>query len=276
MVVYADILIVLNLIVNYFLLLSVARFISSRVKTLRLLLSAAVGGVTSLYIFLPVLPPAAELLIKAATCFLMVLIGFGFNNLKAFLKGGALFFGITCGYAGIMMAVWHIFKPNGMVIKNSVVYFDISPLVLVVSTVCAYFAFVFLAAIFKRSAKTAKHCKVTFFADKRKAEVFAIVDTGNSIKDVFGKSEVIITDRSVAYELFEELELEKNKDLKSRYRLVPCSTVSGGDILQGFRCDRAEVVCEKQTLNLKAPILAVSKTPLKDGYTAIVNPEIFD
>jgi hypothetical protein len=44
--------------------------------------------------------------------------------------------------------------------------------------------------------------------------------------------------------------------------------------MEGYRCDRAEVFFDKKTISLESPILAVSKTPLHDGFNAIINPEI--
>lgn len=49
----------------------------------------------------------------------------------------------------------------------------------------------------------------------------------------------------------------------------------GNGTLEGFRCDSATVTDGENTVKLKKPILAVSKTRLKDDYRAIVNPNIF-
>jgi stage II sporulation protein GA (sporulation sigma-E factor processing peptidase) len=175
-----------------------------------------------------------------------------------------------------MIAVWHIFKPYGMLINNSVVYFDISPVVLVMSTVIAYFIFIFLSLIFKRSSNMADTCEVTIMAGENKTKISAIIDTGNSLKDNFGKSEIIITDSSVAYSLFGENDLSVNPKLKQRYRLIPCNTVSGECLLEGYRCDKAEIQSKNNKLILEKPIIALSKTPINDGYSAIINPEILD
>ena len=51
MTVYVDILILVNFIIDYFLLLFAAKFLHITTKLLRIILSAALGGVFSLYIF---------------------------------------------------------------------------------------------------------------------------------------------------------------------------------------------------------------------------------
>jgi len=273
MVVYADILIVLNLIVNYFLLLATSKLLRRNVKVLPMLLSALAGAFSSLYIFLPKPSVIAELFFKVSVCFLMSAIAFGLRGIKQFLKASALLFAVTCGYAGIMMAVWHIFSPKGMIINNSVVYFDISPLILVGSSVAVYLVFVLLNLLFKRSAETAGECEISVTANEKNIKLKAILDSGNSLVDLFGKSEIIIADKLFVDQLFSN---QNEEELKTRFRVIPCSTVSGDDVLEGYRCDTAFVSGENKTVTLQKPILAVSKTALNDGYNAIVNPKILE
>jgi stage II sporulation protein GA (sporulation sigma-E factor processing peptidase) len=275
MVIYADVLIVLNLIVDYFLVLASSKIIGKRLKTFRILLSSLIGAISSLYIFLPQLSVVWELAFKAVICLLMSATAFGIRSIKQFLKGFGVLFIITCSYAGIMMALWHIFKPYGMVINNSVVYFDISPLVLIGSTVIFYVLFVVLSHIFKSSSKTAERCEIVIESDGKSEKLSAILDTGNSVVDLFGNCEIIIADKRAVKRIFGDIEEAKERS-KNRYRVVPYSSVSGADILDGFRCDKASVSGNSKTVLLQKPILAVAKTPLNDGYNAIVNPKILD
>lgn len=273
LIVYADVLIFLNLIVNYFLLLAVCKILHKSPKTYRLVLSAFLGALSSLYIFLPPLSLWLEVVLKTAVCGVMCLVAFGYNGGRLFLKSIGLLFLVTAGYGGSMYAVWLLFSPKGMVINNSVVYFNISLVHLIVFTVLGYITFSVFYKIFSRRAITAKRCNITVYAQGKSASLTAIVDTGNSIEDVFSQGEIIICDKSVMLKLFGEGEIQGNTALKSRYRLLPCSTVSGVDILEGVRCDKAVISYENKTITLAKPILALSKTALADGE-AIINPKI--
>ena len=268
LIVYADVLIFLNLIVNYFLLCACFKILKQTPKTIRVILSAAVGGLSSLYIFLPRLNILLEAFLKITTCALMVLICFGFKNAKAFLKNVGILFAVTCAYGGITFAFWLTFKPYGMVINNSIAYFNISPLTLIIFSVTAYLVFSISSFIFGKISKFAKKCSVTVFANNKSVRLEAIIDTGNSIEDVFSNSQIIIADQTQVNKLFSTE--DKNS---SRYRILPCNTVSGSSILEGFRCDSAIVINENTKTVLQKPILAISKTDLKDGYNAIINPE---
>lgn len=275
MIVYADVLVFLNLIINYFLLLATAKILRKTEKTWRIILASFLGALSSLYIFLPPSPIIIEIVFKASVCALMCITAFGFKGIKSFLKSVALLFGITAGFGGIMYAIWLMFSPKGMVINNSVVYFDISLLALVLFTAVGYLIFSIAFRIFSKNAPFAQSCEITIFADGKSVRVTAIVDTGNSIEDVFSMGEIIIADKKTASELFGCDSLETSA-LKTRYRLLPCSTVSGNDVLEGMRCDRAEVNFQNRRIVLKHPILAISKTPLPDGSDAIINPKILN
>ena len=198
----------------------------------------------------------------------MVVTCFGFKNIKSFLKSTGVLFLVTASYGGIMFAFWLMFGPKGMVINNSVVYFDISPLVLIICSVIGYILFSILSRIFAQVSKFARHCSITVFANDKSVRLDAIIDTGNSIEDIFSNSQIIIADKEKVNFLFETLD-----NNNSRYRLLPCSTVSGNDVLEGFRCDSAVILNNNTQTVLQKPILAISKTKLNDGYNAIINPK---
>lgn len=274
MIVYADVLIFLNTLVDYFLLLVTVKLTGERAKTLRVVAAAFLGGISSLYIFVPQQKIVVELIYKVAVAFLLSWVCFGFKTMKIFIKNTTVLFLTTCGYAGVMFALWAIFKPYGMVINNSMVYLSISPARLALFSVGGYVVFSLLWQIFKKSSSEASRHEITVFADNKQIVLNAIADTGNSLEDVFGKSEVIIADERQVIKLFGALEVENSPEIARRYRILPCSTVSGNDTLKGFRCDKAQIKLGNKNTVLKSPILAVSKTAFNDDYNAIINPKI--
>ena len=240
-----------------------------------MLLSSLVGGISSLYIFLPPQGAVLDILFRTAVCAAMTFICFGFGKIKRFLRSFGVFLLVTFGYGGAMTALWYLLKPSGMTVINSVVYFNISPAVLIFSSVAAYFLLRLLSLIFSGTSKLAERCEITVSAGSNSITMEGIVDTGNSVEDIFGGGEVIIADGEYVKTLFGETDPALNKEIQSRYRVMPCGTVTGGGTLEAFRCDTALVSDGKRNVRLNKPILAISKTPLKDDYSAIVNPRIF-
>lgn len=275
MIVYADVLIFLNLIVDYFLLSISAKIIKKNPTVWKTVLASFVGALSSLYIFCPVTNVWLETAVKFIFCFAMVFIAFGFGGIKNFLRNSIVLFLVFCGYAGVMAAVWFAFRPNGMLINNSVVYFNISPTFLVVFTVITYFVFSLFKTIFSKNAEYSEKCSVFITADNGYCNFEAIIDTGNSIEDIYGKSEIIIVDKVCIEQLFGSADFF-SKEISPRYRLIPCGTVMGNSFLDGVRCDSGIISVNNKKITLKKPILAVSKLPLKEGFEGIVNPKIID
>lgn len=274
LIIYTDILILVNFLVDYFLLLLTVKLTESKVRIFRVILSAFIGGISSLYIFFPINNILFDLLYKIILSFIMTLTVIGFKKLRQFSKFCFFLFSITSLYAGIIYAVSNVFKPSGMLIDNGVTYFEISPIFICASTVVFYLLITFLSRIFKKSSHTAECCEITLTSDSKSIKLKAIVDTGNSVSDYFGKSEIIIADNSSFKALFGFEGDFTDEKLKSRFRIVPCATVTGEDFLKGYRCDSAVIKTANKTVNIEKPILAQSKTELKDGYNAIVNPKI--
>ena len=102
MIVYADILIILNLAVDYFLLRAAAFLQHLNPPLWRMLLSSLVGGISSLYIFLPPQGAVLDILFRTAVCAAMTFICFGFGKIKRFLRSFGVFLLVTFGYGGAM------------------------------------------------------------------------------------------------------------------------------------------------------------------------------
>lgn len=270
MTVYADILVLVNFVVDYFLISIACHFLHQKPRLWRLILASLLGGIFSLYILLPQSNTVIQIFIQILMSMALCAVAIGFKNLKSFLRRAAVLFGVNFAYSGAMIAVWIIFEPYGMVINNSVVYFNISPLFLILFSVVGYFVVVLLRKIFKKSFSDNAYCSVTLFCADKSLALSGIADTGNSITDVFGVSEIFITDIGVVDEL-----MGREKLNPARLRKIPCSTITGERLLDGYRIDSAKINFNNKNYNFKNPILAVSSIPL-DDCEIIVNPNSFN
>ena len=145
---------------------------------------------------------------------------------------------------------------------------------LITFSAVAYLIIAIARKITESNCVYSQKCSIEVLADGFSAKLNAIVDTGNSVEDVFSLSEIIVVDESVAYCLFKGY--PNGDNLKRRYRALPISTVGGTSLLDGYRCDKAYINCGEKSKLLKSPILAVAKAEIKDGYNAIVNPKILE
>lgn len=267
MTIYVDILMLVNFIVDYFLILLAAKFLHITTKILRLILAAAVGGVFSLYILLPQSNLLVQIFIQVCMCMVLCLIAFGFKNIKFFSRNIVTLFAVNFAYSGAMIALWIVFKPSGMAINNSVVYFNISPLFLIVFSVVGYFGTVLIRRLVKKPFLQNTYCEATLFCGNNKLTLSGIADTGNSLKDTFGLSQIFITEQDIVDTI-----LGDETKNPTRFRKIPCGTITGNSLLDGYRIDRVKINFNNKNFEFKNPVLAVSQTKLNDAKI-IINPE---
>ena len=90
--IYVDVLIILNIYVNFFLLKITSGITSSHMTTKRCMIASVYGSFFSLLILCPSLNSFAVTSIKVAAAFTIVLIAFGFFGWNRFIKNTVAFF----------------------------------------------------------------------------------------------------------------------------------------------------------------------------------------
>lgn len=285
MTVYVDILLAVNIFVNYFLLLASARLLRREIKRLRLFFASALGSLYSLVIFLPELPEAVSVLMTLAASAVLTVVAFSPKTFKAFLREAAVFFAANFAFAGIMLGIWLAFKPSGMVFNNSVVYFNIDIKVLTVSTVACYAIITLISRLMKRSAPSESVYSVTFSNSGRSVTVNALLDTGNTLRDGFSGKPVIIADESVFTALvgfvpedcFRGNNAVDMMGVQNKIRLIAYNTVGEKGLLKAVSVDSVSAVTKNGTHTVENALVAQSKTRFSNGeYSAILNNDFFE
>jgi len=284
-VIYVDVLLCINLFINYFLLLATAKLLSCEVNRKRIVFGAFVGALTALSIFVPdigVMIFPLRFLISGV----LVFCSFGFKTVRVFLKQMALFFGINFIFAGIMFAVITAFPNCRGSVTNSVVYMNISPLMLILSTLICYTAVRLISRFTRGNLNTyQKEALLTIEMFGQKITVRALCDTGSLIEETFSGYPVIIADLNVIESIippqimpfFKSGEAVNDFKWNRVLRIVPCETVSGTTFLKCFRPDRVAVSCGGRTSVIKKVYIGASPKRISGGeFDAIINPEIIE
>lgn len=280
MVVYADILIVINLFVNYFLLLITKRLLRVSVRRLRILCGAVLGGAYSLIIFVPEMPILLTVFFHMTAVGIIVAAAIPVHTFKAYCKAYAAFFAVSFGFGGAMLAVWLVFRPNGMVYQNGTVYFNISARVLLCSTVLCYAIISLLFYLLKRKAPDNRLYTVVLEFRDKSVQTQALLDTGNSLSDGFSNTPVLVTTDHVMQKLapgdiLDFLRGETPKSKETSLRLIPYSTVHGCGMLRGFVIDR--VFLPKEGIFVEKPVLVQSNAYFgTTEYEVILSNQFFE
>ena len=279
-VIYVDILIIVNLFVNYFLILVTSKFLSLKMKKSRFLLGEILGSMYSLFIFLPPMNLFISLLAKLLMSLSIICVVFRLRSLKSVIKTLLCFYAVNFIFLGVMFGLWCIFRPNGMIMNNGMIYFNISPIVLIVSTLVTYILLEIYGRVFTKKITTKTQCSVEIHFDGKCKTINAIVDTGNYLREPFSNFPVIVAKKSSVIDICPQeilkgpLEYIKYEDSYIKnFRIVPFKTVSGEGLLPSFEPDYVVI---NNGEHKKAYLAICSDEILSNEESGILNPELLN
>ena len=240
-VIYVDVLISLNLFVNYFMLLAVSKFLYLHPKKKRIIIGSILGSIYSLYIFIPKQSMMISFLAKIFMAVSIVAVAFGKKT--NFMKSLICFCLVNFSFSGLILAMWLSFKPKGMAFNNGIVYFNISPLVLIISTLISYFILEYANKYLGKHICKRDFCRVSFRINEKELNFDAFLDTGNSLKEPFSCLPVIIAKKDdiksvIPFDIDmknENLISDLSNKLNINFRLIPFSGLSHSGFIVGFK-----------------------------------------
>lgn len=269
LIIYADVLLAVNLYINYFLLRGTTLMLRRRVTPLRCVAAAAVGAFFSLAVIFPQIPFFVGMLLKAISGAAVTLTAFGRQKRIDFLLSLLCFLVMSFAFAGGMTALWNAAAPLGMYCNNGCVYFDIPIWAAALITAALYGGFRFVSLIMERR-QPARHESVTLCADGHLLTLDGFADTGNSLRDSFSGMPVIIVSlekiKSIAPQNVLDYLAGNLNDING-IRLVPCSTVTSDGVIPVFP---AAVEIGGVRVDV---FVGVTRQPIK-GADCIFSPDI--
>lgn len=267
--IYADVLIILNIYVNFFLLRITAGITHSPLRTGRCIAASVYGSLFSLMILIPELNTAVTLSVKLAAAVSIVALAFGLHGKRRLLLNTVAFFAANFILAGTVYAVYTMLRPGFIHFNNAYFYIDFSLLVLIITTAALYLAVRIIRIRLDRSPDIGGCYSVLIRAGDKIVSLSGLADTGNGLVDFFTGAPVVIC----AEECFTELtgsELTTGS-LPKGFRLLPCSAVSGNGLIPVFRPD--EVLITDCQSGERKPVDAIVGFG-QCGGKAVFNPRL--
>ncbi len=283
-IVYVDMLFLLNFLMDSVIIYATGFLIKKTVHIPRMILSATVSALYSAIMFFPQVSFLYSVLFKIVFLVLSVWLAFPARTLKVLVKNTVMFLAVNLIFGGMVFVV--IFATDfgtavGSVVSNGEVYINITPSVLMASTVLAYLIAYLTSYIKRHNVKQSKiTTPATIWFGSKNITVTALCDTGCSLSDpTSGYPAMIISPecgkKLLPKSFFESLSTGGiiPQNFKNRYRIIPFSTIDNKNgIMHGFIPDK---VCI-QGNEISKTVIAVSKTVFnKDAdFSAILNPEL--
>ena len=273
LVIYADILVILNLYINYFLVRSAALLLRRDLSSKRCLLAAGIGAVAALSALLPELLFWAVAGIKAAVGCAVVFAAFGRQKKIDFVISLLCFLIISFVFAGLMLALWTFFAPFDMVYSNGVAYFNIPIAAIAVFTAAAYGAVKAVRYFSDRRLSCRRICRVKITVTGVTAELKGLADTGNGLCDIFSGKSVIVCRRDSVENIIPEAVRKyldgKAADSTDGIRLLPCRTIAAESLIPVFSA--ASITIDGKTAD---GFIGVTKNTLGEDIDCVFNPKI--
>lgn len=277
MVVYADVLVLLNFYIDYFLILATEKLCRCGVNVWRRLFGAIVSSLFSLVIFLPEMSPIVSLSVKIFCSAITVMTVFGFKTVRDYFWRMFVFFSVSYSFAGSMLAVSTLFSVSDIVVANSAFYCNISPLMLLGATTVFYLLIRLYIFISRRNRPTKAFVSLKFTYSGASANVKGFIDTGNSLRDSISGAPVIVISKALAESLLGKqtvtsaISFDFDTVKLSGFRLIPFSAVGKSGVLTAFKPEEVFIDGQKYSDNV---YIAISPTPLCFDAQALVGPDL--
>ncbi len=283
MVIYLDVLILINLYVTYFQILAVSVFTHRKTVWYRKLSAAGIGAVASLSIFIPQEMVLTLTLLKIFLCALIAFVAFGYTGFRAYAVSVLLLMLVSFVFSGLMLCVWLFAAPMKMLFINGTVYFGVDTMTIILSTCAAYGVVRIIRYILDKNGKTDGKYTVIIKNNGRECRLSALADSGNGMVDCFSGLPVIVCRRDMCADVSPPAieMIENNSDISEigtqmikGVRIMPFSTVGKGGLICMFKAE--SVVIDDETNEEKYPVNALIGIVIggRQEYEAIFNPKI--
>ncbi len=251
-VIYIDLIIFINFIIDLLLLISVDMLLKRKAKFKNLIISSLVGSVSTLSLFY-FKDSYILLLFKLTISILMILIAFNYESFKYF-KDNLIWFYVT----GIILAgTIYLFNNQIALVNSGLVFskngFKINLIMLITISPIIIYKYINLQKTFKNDYLDLYDVEIYYEGYKLIGTGF--LDTGNKLKDpYFGRPVILVNETLITK--------------KVKYFLMPYHTVNNEALLKVFKPEKVKI--NKKTI--KRVLVGLTDVNL-DGVKIILHKE---
>lgn len=304
MIVYVDLIFLLNFLIDATTLQTTAWARHIQAKKWRIGLAALIGASYVLMIFAPQLAFMFTFFIKCSVSLLMVYIAFGFTSLQFFLRNCAVFYLVNVMAAGAIVA-FHFMLQSTHDVMNGMMFIHSGGLSFPLRLSGMLIIGLFPLSIYlyrkvmgdkKRKELITNYCAETeVVIDQHKVQCIGLIDTGNQLYDPLTRTPVMIMEvhhwRNALPATWYELihtgrldELLKAMDIEQwewqhRLRLVPYKGINkGSHFMLALKPDKVVINFDNQHIETEQVLIGLSGDTLSSdrSYEAIIHPTLMN
>lgn len=294
MTVYIDIVLIENLCMNYIILFATGIIIKTKMKHIKVILSALLGSIYAILVYIQILPIYSNFTVKIILSICMVYIAFTPKSWRLLLKELVIFYLISFSFGGCAFALLYIVKPQNIFLKDGV-YIGTYPIKMAILGGIVGFAIVYISFKIVKSkiSKRGLIYEININIDGKIKTIKAMLDTGNQLKDPITEIPVMLVEKEELRKILpdrildniEEIKkgnwegCEQEKEYRARFRIIPFQSVGKQNgMLLGFKADEIKVMNEMEDILIKNIIIGIynGKFTKTNAYSALVGLDIVE
>jgi stage II sporulation protein GA (sporulation sigma-E factor processing peptidase) len=253
MKIYIDILLLINFFCDFLILYSVSVLLKINIKFRRIILSSLFGSLSLIVLFIKV-NNTLLFLLKLLLASFMIIIAFGYKNIKYFISSLIYFFLNSLLLGGFIYLINLKLKNNSInsLFNNNLLLIVLSPLII----------YIYTKYLLKLKKFYSLKYKVDIYIKGQVINLNAYNDTGINIIDPYKERPIIIINKGLLDE----------RNLK--YLLIPCNTVNDSFLLKCFKADNAYI---KGVGNIKNVLIGISPIKINiEGVDSLINKNLLE
>lgn len=304
MIIYLDVILLLNFAIDALLLYFTAYFRKERLVWWRLLLAAAFGSTYVAFFFFPAFASMYQWMVKLLFSVLMLWIAFGFRRILSFFQTLCIFYFVAFVFGGGVFALEYLSAGQSEIINGILVThndgFGVGTKPTLLVLILGFVAVFFLSRRSYQAIQEPRRMEqflaevVVKLADEH-ILCRGLIDTGNQLYEPFSRTPVMLMESRLFAHLLpitfvEYLAQAQDKmgqidqvfgelppEWQTRLRLIPYRSVSRGmDFLVAIKPDQLSVLQNGQTYETEKVLIGLNPIALSvdDKYQAIVHPAL--
>ncbi len=246
MIVYIDLVCIINFIYDFLILLTVSFTLKRNRKIYYYILSSLIGVLSIFLLFLKI-NNIVLFLLKILISVIMIIVAFGYKSIKYTISNVIYFYMTSIILAGFL----YLIKGNSSNINlNYIVLLIIGPIIL----------FVYYKSNKKLKNTYSDYYKIKIVFDNIEYNLVSFYDNGNNLKDPISRKSVIIVGNN---------RLEKIYNIRSPV-YVPVITVKGTHLMKCFKPSYI-ILNDKKIYNY---LIGESSIKFSDGVECLLNKSL--
>lgn len=232
-VIYADILFLINLSLDYLCLFLSARLLHRHSTALRMVGGAVIGALYSFVPYIFAMPSLVSLLLSLVTACVICLVAFGYESARALTLSALTFVVSGALLGGIIIAIYSLVGGyhDGVYTEASLTSFCI------ISTLSAVIALCY--GLICRKRLDVRSAEVEIELCNGTARLSLLCDSGNLVTEPFSALPVIVVSST---SLPPPYDTPESEHFPHPIRAIPFSTSSGRGCFIGFKPKKAELI----------------------------------